>query len=87
MSANLEYSQVIDVNPGTTRHVLRSSKPIERKISDAYMFRNRPVLTITATGLLLHPEHATLEVSPGEWNLGVIQEYDPWMDEAAPVFD
>jgi len=87
MSSNLEYSQVIDVNPGTTRHVLRSSKPIERKSDDNYMFAKRPLVVLTAPGVLLHPEHQTLEVPPGHWNLGVVQEYDPWLDQASPVFD
>ena len=56
---------------------------------DAELFESDGVLylRVTQASAVQHEEHARVLVPPGEWKVGVVQEYDPFLEEARKVRD
>jgi len=34
-----------------------------------------------------HEEHSPVTLSPGQWKVGIVREYDPFLEEARKVLD
>lgn len=79
------YAIPLNLNPGTTRHVVESVEPI--KFEPSKTRHLVWVLTLTADGLVKHPEHSTIKLPPGEYRVEAMQEYDPFTDAMRAVFD
>jgi hypothetical protein len=86
---------VIDINPGTTRHVLRGFeikqlKPTNTLKNEHEVLRqggSNFIVKLSEGTEVSHPEHTRLVLSAGIWTVAVIREYDPFEDAITAVFD
>lgn len=80
--AGYEFSLVLDLNLGTTRHTLYCPEKIEYDRRDSDI-----TLKLSADAYMLHPEHEPIKLPAGEYSVRVMQEFDPWRDSMVNVFD
>jgi len=94
-TAETVEEMVIDINPGTIRHVLRGVKieKLEPTNTNAVKYRllrqfyPQFIVNLKDTAELIHPEHDKLTLPAGVWAVHVVLEYDPFEEAIQAVFD
>jgi hypothetical protein len=85
-----KYRYRLNLNPGTTRHLLESTNPITIAHLPATS-SGQPTLAIRVNGKtrVVHEEgdHATEYLPPKQYKVRALIEFDPWTGSELPVYD